>query len=96
MKFNYEVLYEIICWWLKVDYILCFWNEYNFVFKEGSCFYYVKGVILLIDVFVLDFYEGLWFILFNMSELVLIVKGEVIVGNFGFVFYGVGWNVSCL
>ena len=93
-KLNHEVLHETTCRRLKVDHTLRFWNEHNFVFKEGSRFYHAKGATPLTDAFVPDSHEGLRLIPLNMSEPVLIVKGEATAGNLGFAPHGAGRNVS--
>ena len=53
-----------------------FWNEHNFVFKDSDLFYHAKGATPLDDKFVPDSKNGLRLIPLNMSEPVLIVKGN--------------------
>ena len=93
-KLNHNVIHETTCRRLKVDPSLRFWNEHNFVFKQGSRFYHAKGATPLTDAFVPDSYEGLRLIPLNMSEPVLIVKGEATETNLGFAPHGAGRNVS--
>ena len=71
-----------------------FWNEHNFVFKDGDLFYHAKGATPLDDKFVPDSYQGLRLIPLNMSEPVLIVKGQTTETNLGFAPHGAGRNIS--
>ncbi len=93
-KMNHEVIHQETCRQLGVDTGLQFWNEHNFVFKEGDLFYHAKGATPLDDKFVPDSYEQLRLIPLNMSEPVLIVKGERTKSNLGFAPHGAGRNVS--
>ena len=71
-----------------------FWNEHNFVFKDGNTFYHAKGATPLDDKFVPDSKEGLRLVPLNMAEPVLIVRGETTSTNLGFAPHGAGRNVS--
>lgn len=71
-----------------------FWNEHNFVFKDGDLFYHAKGATPLDDKFVPDSFGGLRLIPLNMSEPVLIVMGETTENNLGFAPHGAGRNTS--
>lgn len=71
-----------------------FWNEHNFVFKEGDLFYHAKGATPLLDNFVPDSMESLRLIPLNMSEPVLVVKGSLSENNLGFAPHGAGRNMS--
>lgn len=71
-----------------------FWNEHNFVFKDGDLFYHAKGATPLDDKFVPDSKNGLRLIPLNMSQPVLIVKGSTTENNLGFAPHGAGRNVS--
>jgi tRNA-splicing ligase RtcB (3'-phosphate/5'-hydroxy nucleic acid ligase) len=71
-----------------------YWNEHNFVFKDGDIFYHAKGATPLDDKFVPDSKNGLRLIPLNMSEPVLIVKGKTTETNLGFAPHGAGRNVS--
>lgn len=93
-KLNHAVLHNETCNKLKVDANLRFWNEHNFVFKEGDIFYHAKGATPLADKFVPDSYKQLRLIPLNMSEPVLIVKGETTANNMGFAPHGAGRNIS--
>lgn len=93
-KLNHNVLHEKTSEVLKVDPLIRFWNEHNFVFKEGDTFYHAKGATPLDDKFVPDSYEQLRLVPLNMSEPVLIVKGETTENNLGFAPHGAGRNIS--
>ena len=71
-----------------------FWNEHNFVFKDGDLFYHAKGATPLDDKFVPDSSNGLRIIPLNMGQPILIVKGETTETNLGFAPHGAGRNVS--
>jgi tRNA-splicing ligase RtcB len=70
-----------------------FWNEHNFVFKEGDLFYHAKGATPLNEKFMPDI-TGPRLIPLNMAEPVLIVEGESTTSNLGFAPHGAGRNVS--
>jgi RNA-splicing ligase RtcB len=71
-----------------------FWNEHNFVFKDGENFYHAKGATPLDDKFVPDSQNGLRLIPLNMAEPVLIIKGNTTENNLGFAPHGAGRNIS--
>lgn len=71
-----------------------FWNEHNFVFKDGDLFYHAKGATPLDDRFVPDSKNGLRLIPLNMSQPVLVVKGSTTENNLGFAPHGAGRNIS--
>lgn len=71
-----------------------FWNEHNFVFKDGDLFYHAKGATPLDDKFVPDSKNGLRLVPLNMSQPVLVVKGNTTENNLGFAPHGAGRNVS--
>lgn len=70
-----------------------FWNEHNFVFKDGDLFYHAKGATPLNEKFMPDI-TGPRLIPLNMAEPVLIVTGESTEGNLGFAPHGAGRNRS--
>jgi len=70
-----------------------FWNEHNFVFKDGDLFYHAKGATPLNEKFMPDI-TGPRLIPLNMAEPVLIVKGESTESNLGFAPHGAGRNIS--
>lgn len=70
-----------------------FWNEHNFVFKDGDLFYHAKGATPLDSKFMPDI-TGPRLIPLNMAEPVLIVEGETTENNLGFAPHGAGRNMS--
>ena len=70
-----------------------FWNEHNFVFKDGDLFYHAKGATPLDKKFMPDI-TGPRLIPLNMAEPILIVKGETTATNLGFAPHGAGRNMS--
>lgn len=93
-KLNHEVLHQETCRKLNVDPHDRFWNEHNFVFKDGDEFYHAKGATPLDDKFVPDSKDGLRLVPLNMSEPILIVKGETTKTNLGFAPHGAGRDIS--
>ena len=91
---NHRVLHEATARRVGNDPVNRFWNEHNFVFREGSRFYHAKGATPLDDKFVPDSQEGLRLIPLNMSEPVLIVRGATTDTNLGFAPHGAGRNKS--
>jgi tRNA-splicing ligase RtcB len=78
---------------LEVEKENRYWNEHNFVFKEGDLFYHAKGATPLDPKFMPDI-TGPRLIPLNMSEPVLIVEGGTTEGNLGFAPHGAGRNMS--
>lgn len=70
-----------------------FWNEHNFVFKDGDLFYHAKGATPLDSKFMPDI-TGPRLIPLNMAEPVLIVEGGTTTDNLGFAPHGAGRNYS--
>lgn len=70
-----------------------YWNEHNFVFKDGDLFYHAKGATPLDDKFMPDI-TGPRLIPLNMAEPVLIVQGKTNERNLGFAPHGAGRNFS--
>jgi tRNA-splicing ligase RtcB len=70
-----------------------YWNEHNFVFKDGDLFYHAKGATPLDKKFMPDI-TGPRLIPLNMAEPVLIVEGESTDSNLGFAPHGAGRNMS--
>jgi len=93
-KLNHEILHNATAGIVKNEITQRFWNEHNFVFKDGEDFYHGKGATPLDDKFVPDSTDGLRLIPLNMSEPVLIVKGDTTERNLGFAPHGAGRNVS--
>lgn len=93
-KMNHATIHDATAQKLNVDFVDRFWNEHNFVFKDGNLFYHAKGATPLDDKFVPDSKEGLRLVPMNMSEPILIVKGETTESNLGFAPHGAGRNIS--
>lgn len=94
-KLNHGVISALTADKARVGVYNCFWNEHNFVFKdENDLFYHAKGATPLDDKFVPDSFHGLRLIPLNMSEPILIVKGNTTETNLGFAPHGAGRNMS--
>jgi RNA-splicing ligase RtcB len=92
-KKNHECIHDATLEKLGIELENRFWNEHNFVFKEGDLFYHAKGATPLDKKFMPDI-TGPRLIPLNMSEPVLIVEGETTNTNLGFAPHGAGRNVS--
>jgi len=92
-KKNHECLHEATLEKLGVTKENRYWNEHNFVFKDGDLFYHAKGATPLDKKFMPDI-TGPRLIPLNMSEPVLIVEGETTSSNLGFAPHGAGRNTS--
>ncbi|MDH5597827.1 MAG: RtcB family protein, partial [Cyclobacteriaceae bacterium] len=93
-KLNHTVIHDQTLRGVGGEVFQRFWNEHNFVFKEGDLFYHAKGATPLADKFVPDSHHGLRLIPLNMREPVLIVRGNETVTNMGFAPHGAGRNIS--
>ena len=78
---------------LKIEKQNRFWNEHNFVFRDGDLFYHAKGATPLDEKFLPDI-TGPRLIPLNMAEPVLIVSGATNDRNLGFAPHGAGRNFS--
>lgn len=92
-KTNHTVIHDATAKGVGVEVENRFWNEHNFVFKEGDVFYHAKGVTPLSENFLPES-NSLRLIPLNMAEPVLIVKGDTTTQNLGFAPHGAGRNVS--
>ncbi|WP_346881766.1 RtcB family protein [uncultured Algibacter sp.] len=92
-KLNHEVLHNSVAESLEINIENRYWNEHNFVFKDGDLFYHAKGATPLDAKFMPDI-TGPRLIPLNMSEPVLIVEGSTTKTNLGFAPHGAGRNVS--
>ncbi len=92
-KTNHTVLHNRTCELLGIDPLDNYWNEHNFVFKDGDLFYHAKGATPLDERFMPDI-TGPRLIPLNMSEPVLIVEGITTDTNLGFAPHGAGRNMS--
>jgi len=92
-KLNHEVLHDSTLHKIGIQPENRFWNEHNFVFKDGDLFYHAKGATPLDAKFLPDI-TGPRLIPLNMAEPVLIVEGKTTENNLGFAPHGAGRNVS--
>ena len=93
-KLNHSTIHNVTAEKLNSPVLNRFWNEHNFVFKDGDLFYHAKGATPLDDKFVPDSKNGLRLIPLNMSQPVLVVKGNTTENNLGFAPHGAGRNIS--
>ena len=70
-----------------------YWNEHNFVFRDGDIFYHAKGATPLDAKFMPDI-TGPRIIPLNMAQPILIVEGGTTENNLGFAPHGAGRNLS--
>ncbi len=92
-KLNHEVLHDEVAKRMQIEVENRFWNEHNFVFKDGDLFYHAKGATPLNEKFMPDI-TGPRLIPLNMAEPVLIVEGLTTETNLGFAPHGAGRNRS--
>lgn len=92
-KLNHMVIHDMVAEKTNETVENRFWNEHNFVFKDGDLFYHAKGATPLDDKFMNDI-TGPRLIPLNMSEPILIVGGETTSNNLGFAPHGAGRNIS--
>ncbi len=92
-KCNHESIHDAVLKELKVEAENRYWNEHNFVFRDGDLFYHAKGATPLDDKFLPDI-TGPRLIPLNMAEPVLIVSGATNGRNLGFAPHGAGRNFS--
>ena len=92
-KKNHEVIHDATLEKLGIKEEDRYWNEHNFVFKDGDLFYHAKGATPLDKKFMPDI-TGPRLIPLNMSEPVLIVEGSTTSSNLGFAPHGAGRNIS--
>jgi tRNA-splicing ligase RtcB (3'-phosphate/5'-hydroxy nucleic acid ligase) len=93
-KLNHTIIHDATAGELGFPAVDRFWNEHNFVFRDGDMFYHAKGATPLDDRFVPDSKDGLRLIPLNMSQPVLVVRGETTENNLGFAPHGAGRNIS--
>lgn len=92
-KLNHSSIHDLIATKTETSIENRFWNEHNFVFKDGDLFYHAKGATPLDSKFMNDI-TGPRLIPLNMAEPILIVEGETTASNLGFAPHGAGRNVS--
>ncbi len=92
-KVNHTVLHDATVEGIGAKVEDRYWNEHNFVFRDGDLFYHAKGATPLDARFMPDI-TGPRLIPLNMSEPVLIVEGATTATNLGFAPHGAGRNLS--
>ncbi|HLK97891.1 MAG TPA: RtcB family protein, partial [Hymenobacter sp.] len=92
-KQNHLCLHDAIAGKLGATVQQRYWNEHNFVFKDGDLFYHAKGATPLDPKFMPDI-TGPRIIPLNMAQPILIVEGETTENNLGFAPHGAGRNLS--
>ena len=92
-KRNHEVLHEAIAAQLEAAPQQRYWNEHNFVFRDGDVFYHAKGATPLDPKFMPDI-TGPRIIPLNMAQPILIVEGDTTASNLGFAPHGAGRNLN--
>lgn len=92
-KTNHEVLHNATLEKLGLEAEDRYWNEHNFVFKDGDLYYHAKGATPLDARFMPDI-TGPRLIPLNMAQPVLIVSGATTESNLGFAPHGAGRNIS--
>jgi len=92
-KQNHLVLHDAIAGKLEVPVQQRYWNEHNFVFRDGDVFYHAKGATPLDPKFMPDI-TGPRIIPLNMAQPILIVEGPTTANNLGFAPHGAGRNLS--
>ncbi|KQR92426.1 hypothetical protein ASG01_10895 [Chryseobacterium sp. Leaf180] len=92
-KENHESIHNAVLEELQAEKQNRYWNEHNFVFRDGDLFYHAKGATPLDDKFMPDI-TGPRLIPLNMAEPVLIVQGTTNERNLGFAPHGAGRNFS--
>ncbi len=92
-KLNHTTIHDAVVNELDAEIKDRYWNEHNFVFKDGDLFYHAKGATPLDEKFMPDI-TGPRLIPLNMAEPVLIVEGATTKDNLGFAPHGAGRNMS--
>ncbi len=92
-KLNHECIHNATAEVVGISVEDRYWNEHNFVFKDGDLFYHAKGATPLSASFMPDV-TGPRLIPLNMAESVLIVGGKATPSNLGFAPHGAGRNIS--
>ncbi|OWP62090.1 RNA-splicing ligase RtcB [Hymenobacter amundsenii] len=92
-KQNHLCLHEAIAGQLEAVVQQRYWNEHNFVFRDGDLYYHAKGATPLDPKFMPDI-TGPRIIPLNMAEPILIVEGTTTETNLGFAPHGAGRNLS--
>ncbi len=92
-KENHTSIHDAVLAKMNTEKENRYWNEHNFVFRDGDLFFHAKGATPLDDKFMPDI-TGPRLIPLNMAEPVLIVQGTTNDRNLGFAPHGAGRNFS--
>lgn len=92
-KMNHNALHQATTDLAGLGVAERFWNEHNFVFREGDMFYHAKGATPISADFLPDT-NGVQIVPLNMAEPVLLIRGERTAHNLGFAPHGAGRNFS--
>ncbi|MCR5889912.1 RtcB family protein [Hymenobacter sp. J193] len=92
-KQNHLCLHDAVVAQLGAAVQQRYWNEHNFVFRDGDLFYHAKGATPLDSKFLPDI-TGPRIIPLNMAQPILIVEGSTTDNNLGFAPHGAGRNLS--
>ncbi len=92
-KLNHTLIHDAIANKLNITPVQRFWNEHNFVFKDGDLYYHAKGSTPMRSIFMSDS-DGLKLIPLNMGQPVLVVSEVESENNLGFAPHGAGRNMS--
>ncbi|MEO0359903.1 MAG: RtcB family protein [Pseudomonadota bacterium] len=92
-KANHEAIHEATLRVARADLLRRFWNEHNFVFREGDLLHHAKGATPIDAAFLPDA-DGTQIVPLNMAEPVLLIRGERTKANLGFAPHGAGRNRS--
>ncbi|WP_394331639.1 RtcB family protein [Hymenobacter psychrophilus] len=92
-KQNHLCLHEAVVQQLGATAQQRYWNEHNFVFRDGEMYYHAKGATPLDPKFMPDI-TGPRIIPLNMAQPILIVEGPTTATNLGFAPHGAGRNLS--
>jgi RNA-splicing ligase RtcB len=96
-KQSHAALHDAAIAALGADVADRIWNEHNFVFREedadGSLFWHAKGATPIHAPFLPDT-AGTQIVPLNMTQPILLVKGERTEANLGFAPHGAGRNMS--
>lgn len=92
-KANHNALHQAATVFADAKVLERFWNEHNFVFRDGDLFWHAKGATPVNAEFLPDT-NGLQIVPLNMAEPVLLIRGAVSDRNLGFAPHGAGRNLS--
>lgn len=92
-KANHNCLHAAATTFAQAEVKERFWNEHNFVFRDGDLFWHAKGATPVLDTFLPDT-NGIQIVPLNMAEPVLLIRSERTERNLGFAPHGAGRNMS--